>query len=61
MKYFLSINCGHNVSISIVNENYNLIFNSDIDRFSKVSYGFGYCIDWIIRILKFLKIKKSQI
>ena len=42
MKYFSGINCDHNESISVVNENYNLIYNTDIDRYSKISYDFGY-------------------
>ena len=61
MKYYLGVNCGHNASISIVNENYNLIFSTDIDRFSKISYDFGYYSDQIDRALKYLKIKKNQV
>ena len=40
--YFIGVNCGHNASISIVDSDCNLIFSTDIDRHTKISYDFGY-------------------
>lgn len=59
--YFIGVNCGHNASISIVDSNCNLIFSTDIDRHTKISYDFGYFENEIERAINFLNIKKEQI
>lgn len=60
-NYFIGINCGHNASISIVDENSSLIFSTDIDRHTRISYDFGYYQNEILKAIKFLRIEKEEI
>jgi len=60
-NYFIGVNCGHNASISIVDENSNLIFSTDIDRHTRISYDFGFYENEILRAITFLGIKKKEI
>ena len=53
------MNLGHNSSIAIVDNNQKLIFATDIDRYTKISYDHGYYEDQIERALHYLKIKKD--
>ena len=60
-KYYLGLNLGHNSSIAVVDDNQKLIFATDIDRYTKISYDHGYFEDQIERALYFLKIKKNDV
>ena len=46
-KYHIGLNLGHNSSIAIVDNNQKLIFATDIDRYTKISYDHGYFEDQI--------------
>ena len=60
-KYHIGLNLGHNSSIAIVDNNQKLIFATDIDRYTKISYDHGYFEDQIERALYYLKIKKKDV
>ena len=60
-KYYLGLNLGHNSSIAVVDNSQKLIFATDIDRYTKISYDHGYFEDQIERALYFLKIKKNDV
>mgnify|MGYP001360447194 CR=1 FL=1 len=60
-KYHIGLNLGHNSSIAIVDNNQKLIFATDIDRYTKISYDHGYYEDQIERALHYLKIKKKDV
>ena len=55
------MNLGHNSSIAIVDNNQKLIFATDIDRYTKISYDHGYYEDQIERAMHYLKIKKKDV
>ena len=59
-KYHIGLNLGHNSSIAIVDNNQKLIFATDIDRYTKISYDHGYYEDQIERAMHYLKIKKKM-
>ena len=60
-KYHIGLNLGHNSSIAIVDNNQKLIFATDIDRYTKISYDHGYYEDQIERAMHYLKIKKKDV